>query len=86
MKLLAVDGNSIMNRAYYGIRPLTTKDGQFTHAIYGFLTMLLKIKADTNPDAVAIAFDASCTYFPPQGVFGLQSYPQRHARGVKVSG
>ena len=43
MRLLAVDGNSILNRAYYGIRPLTTKDGQFTHAIYGFLTMLEKI-------------------------------------------
>ncbi len=57
MKLLVVDGNSIINRAYYGIRPLTTKDGQFTHAIYGFLTMLEKIKADVCPDRVAIAFD-----------------------------
>lgn len=57
MKLLVVDGNSILNRAYYGIRPLTTKDGQFTHAIYGFLTMLQKIKADVSPDHAAIAFD-----------------------------
>ena len=63
MRLLAVDGNSIMNRAYYGIRPLTTKDGQFTHAIYGFLTMLEKIKTDTNPDAVAIAFDLKAPTF-----------------------
>ncbi|MDO5124408.1 MAG: DNA polymerase I [Eubacteriales bacterium] len=63
MRILAVDGNSIMNRAYYGIRPLTTKDGQFTHAIYGFLTMLEKIKADTNPDAVAIAFDLKAPTF-----------------------
>ena len=45
MKLLVVDGNSILNRAFYGIRPLTTKDGMFTNAIYGFLTMLEKIKA-----------------------------------------
>ena len=44
MKLLVVDGNSILNRAFYGIRLLTTKDGQFTNAIYGFLTMLLKIQ------------------------------------------
>ena len=63
MKILAVDGNSIMNRAFYGIRPHTTKDGQFTHAIYGFLTMLLKIKADTEPDAVAIAFDLKAPTF-----------------------
>ncbi len=57
MRLLVVDGNSIVNRAFYGIRPLTTKSGQFTHAIYGFLTMLHKIKNDEKPDAVAIAFD-----------------------------
>ncbi len=63
MRLLAVDGNSILNRAYYGIRPLTTKDGQFTHAIYGFLTMLEKIKADTTPDSVAIAFDLRAPTF-----------------------
>ena len=44
-KLFVVDGNSIINRAYYGIRPLTTKDGMFTNAIYGFLTMLEKIYA-----------------------------------------
>ncbi len=57
MTILVVDGNSILNRAFYGIRPLTTKDGQPTNAIYGFLTMLEKIKSDTNPDRVAIAFD-----------------------------
>ena len=48
MRLLVVDGNSIVNRAFYGIRPLTTKDGQFTNAIYGFLTMLEKIKTDMH--------------------------------------
>ena len=57
MTILVVDGNSILNRAFYGIRPLTTKSGQPTNAIYGFLTMLEKIKSDTNPDRVAIAFD-----------------------------
>lgn len=73
MKLLAVDGNSIMNRAFYGIRPLTTKDGQFTHAIYGFLTMLLKIKADTNPDAVAIAFDLHTPTFRHKAYSGYKA-------------
>lgn len=73
MKLLAVDGNSIMNRAFYGIRPLTTKDGQFTHAIYGFLTMLLKIKSDTNPDAVAIAFDLHAPTFRHKAYSGYKA-------------
>ncbi len=63
MKLLVVDGNSILNRAFYGIKPLTTKDGQFTNAIYGFLTMFEKMKADVQPDAVAIAFDLKTKTF-----------------------
>ena len=63
MRILAVDGNSIVNRAFYGIRPLTNKDGQFTHAIYGFLTMLNKIQNEENPDAVAIAFDLKAPTF-----------------------
>ncbi len=63
MKLLVVDGNSILNRAFYGIRPLSTKDGMFTNAIYGFLTMLEKIKNDTTPDRVAIAFDLKAKTF-----------------------
>ncbi len=63
MRLLVVDGNSILNRAFYGIRPLTTKDGMFTNAIYGFLTMLEKIKSDTNPNRVAIAFDLKAKTF-----------------------
>ena len=63
MRLLVVDGNSILNRAFYGIRPLTTKDGQFTNAIYGFMTMLERMKADVSPDAVAIAFDLRAKTF-----------------------
>ncbi len=73
MRLLAVDGNSILNRAYYGIRPLTTKDGQFTHAIYGFLTMLEKIKADTTPDCVAIAFDLRAPTFRHKAYSGYKA-------------
>ena len=63
MRILVVDGNSIVNRAFYGIRPLTNKDGQFTHAIYGFLTMLNKIQNEENPEAVAIAFDLKAPTF-----------------------
>lgn len=57
MKLLAVDGNSLINRAFYGIRLLTTKDGIFTNGIYGFINMLNRIIEMENPDGVAVAFD-----------------------------
>ena len=57
MKLLVIDGNSILNRAFYGIRLLTTKDGRYTNAIYGFLTTLNKMIEDVNPDRYAVAFD-----------------------------
>lgn len=57
MKLLVIDGNSIINRAFYGIKLLTTKDGRFTNGIYGFLNILLKLKEQCQPDAVAVAFD-----------------------------
>lgn len=56
-KLLIVDGNSILNRAYYGVRPLTTRDGRNTNAIFGFINMLYKQICDINPDYAAIAFD-----------------------------
>lgn len=73
MRLLVVDGNSIVNRAFYGIRPLTTKDGQFTNAIYGFLTMLYKIKNEENPDAVAIAFDLKTKTFRHKAYSGYKA-------------
>ena len=57
MKLLAIDGNSIVNRAFYGIKLLTTKDGRYTNGIVGFMNILLKLLADEQPDAVAVAFD-----------------------------
>lgn len=63
MKLLVLDGNSIFNRAFYGIKLLTTKDGFYTNAIYGFLTMLNKVKDEVNPDAIAIAFDMKAPTF-----------------------
>ena len=40
MKLMILDGNSVVNRAFYGVRPLTTRDGLYTNAIYGFLNIL----------------------------------------------
>ena len=58
MKLLAIDGNSIVNRAFYGVKLLSTKDGKYyTNAIFGFLNILLKLTSEVTPDAVAVAFD-----------------------------
>jgi DNA polymerase-1 len=57
MKLLVIDGNSIANRAFYGIRPLSNKAGVFTHAAMGFLNIYLKLNKQFSPDAVAVAFD-----------------------------
>lgn len=57
MNFLVIDGNSIINRAFYGIRELSTKDGVHTNAIYGFMNIFLKLKEQTKPDAVAVAFD-----------------------------
>ncbi len=63
MKLLVIDGNSIINRAYYGVRPLTTKEGLFTNAVYGFSTIMLKLLSDISPDGVAVAFDLHAPTF-----------------------
>lgn len=63
MRLLVIDGNSIVNRAYYGIRLLSTKSGYYTNAIYGFLNILLKLRDSCNPDAVAVAFDVHAPTF-----------------------
>lgn len=57
MKILCIDGNSILNRAFYGIKILTTKKGVHTNAIYGFLNILFRVEKDVSPDAVAICFD-----------------------------
>ena len=63
MKLLVIDGNSILNRAFYGIKLLTTKDGRYTNGIYGFLTIFLKLKEECAPDAIAVAFDVKAPTF-----------------------
>lgn len=63
MKLLVLDGNSILNRAFYGIKLLSSKNGFYTNAIYGFLNILSKLKEETTPDAVAIAFDMKSPTF-----------------------
>ena len=57
MKLLILDGNSVINRAYFGVKPLTNREGLYTHAIYGFLNILDKLEKEEQPDAVCVSFD-----------------------------
>ncbi len=63
MKLLVIDGNSILNRAFYGIRLLSNKKGMFTNAITGFFNIYLKLISAFNPDGAAVAFDLKAPTF-----------------------
>ncbi len=65
-KILIIDGNSILNRAFFGIRTLTTKDGRFTNAIYGLVNILHRELAALQPDYAAIAFDLRAKTFRHQ--------------------
>ncbi len=65
-KLLAIDGNSILNRAFYGIRPLTTKDGFPTNALYGMINMITRQAEAIKPDFCAVAFDLKAPTFRHQ--------------------
>ncbi len=63
-RIVIIDGNSLINRAYYAIqRPMITKEGLYTHAVYGFLTMLGKIKTDYEPQYLAVTFDRKAPTF-----------------------
>ena len=59
-KIILVDGNSIINRAFYGLPLLTNKFGEFTNAVYGFLSMVLKLYSEEKPTHLAVAFDLPC--------------------------
>ena len=63
MKLLCIDGNSLINRAFYGIKLLTTKSGQYTNAIYGFINILHRLEELEKPDGVVVAFDLKAPTF-----------------------
>ena len=66
MSMLILDGNSIANRAFYGIRLLSTKDGRYTNAIVGFLNILHRLKEMTDASHVAVAFDVHAPTFRHQ--------------------
>ena len=75
-KIVGIDGNSIMNRAFYGImnsRLLVTTDGTYTNAIYGFLSILLKLINDEKPDYICVAFDLKAPTFRHQKYEGYKA-------------
>lgn len=80
MDLLVIDGNSLMNRAYYGIRLLTNKDGEYTNAMFGFLNTYLSLKNQYDPGAVVVAFDLKAPTFRhkiyPEYKAGRHATPQ----------
>ncbi len=57
MKLMILDGNSVINRAFFGVKPLTNREGLYTHAIFGFLNILERMEKEEQPDAVCVSFD-----------------------------
>ena len=63
MKLMIIDGNSIINRAFYGIRMLNAPDGTPTNGVYGFLTILHKLMGEEQPDGLCVAFDLHAPTF-----------------------
>ena len=77
MKLMILDGNSVINRAFYGIRPLTTRDGLPTNAIFGFLNILHRVEAEESPDALCVAFDLKAPTFRHKQFDGYKA--TRHA-------
>ncbi len=63
MKLMVIDGNSIVNRAFYGVHMLTTRDGRPTNAVFGFLNILHKLLEDNAPDGLCVTFDLKAPTF-----------------------
>lgn len=62
-RIVIIDGNSLVNRAFYALPPLTNKEGQHTNAIYGFLTMLFKVLEEYRPEYIGVAFDKKAPTF-----------------------
>ena len=83
MKLLILDGNSVINRAYYGVKALTTRDGFYTHAIYGFLNILERMEKEEQPEAVCVAFDLHGPTFRHEKYDGYKA--TRHAMDEELA-
>ena len=73
MKLMILDGNSIVNRAFFGVRPLTAPDGTPTNALYGFLAILQRMLEEQKPEAVCVSFDLKAPTFRHRAYEGYKS-------------
>lgn len=82
MKLMIIDGNSIVNRAFYGVRPLNAPDGTPTNAVYGFLTIFQRIYDEQKPDAVCVSFDLKAPTFRHKKYDGYKGTAQADAGGA----
>lgn len=77
-KIMIIDGNSILFRAFYAMPPLKTKKGQYTNAVYGFLSMLYKLLEDYSPEYICVAFD------PKKPTFRHEQYSEYKAGRAKA--
>ena len=73
MHLMVIDGNSLVNRAFYGVRPLTAADGTPTNAVYGFLNMFFKLREDFQPDEICVCFDLKAKTFRHKAYEGYKA-------------
>lgn len=71
MKLMVLDGNSIVNRAFYGVRLLSTRNGLYTNALFGFLNILQKLINDEQPDALCSGLRPEGPHLSPPGLCRL---------------
>ena len=83
-KLVLIDGNAILHRAYHALPPLTTKRGEPINAVYGFISMLLRIIQDLKPTHIAVAFDRKEPTFRHEAFADYQA--QRPAMEKELSG
>ena len=72
-RLVLIDGNAIMHRAFHALPPLTNRSGELLNAVYGFSTMFLKVIADLKPDYLAVAFDTPAPTFRKMMYLGYQA-------------
>ena len=88
MKLMILDGNSIVNRAFFGVRPLTAPDGTPTNAIYGFLAILQRLLDEQKPDALCVSFDLKAPTFRHKSYDGYKAQrkgmPEELARQMPI--
>ncbi len=73
MKLMVIDGNSILNRAFYGVHPLSTRDGTPTNAVFGFLNILFKLLDEEKPEGLCVTFDVKAPTFRHKSYEGYKA-------------